>query len=99
MVGGTGSWIGVPELGLQQLATGSIEAAGIGHNGSIGAAQGKVEAEVGMAGQSELKAAQGEHGDGRECRMHGGLLETTLGFVVEGILAIQPVRGILYIGD
>lgn len=44
-----GGGIGIPELGLEKLAAGIIEAAEIRNDGGVGAAEGEVEAIFGVA--------------------------------------------------
>ena len=43
MIRWTGSWIAIPELGLQQETAGVIEAAGIGDGAFVVATQGVLE--------------------------------------------------------
>ena len=51
MVCGTGGGIGVPELGLEQLPAGGVEAAGVGHGAGVVAAEGEVGAEIRVPGE------------------------------------------------
>ena len=55
--------VGVPELGLEQLATWVVEATCVLNDGFVGAAQGEVKAVLRMTSCDMLRIKRGQLGD------------------------------------